>query len=117
MTETALERVRRICLALPEAWEQEAWGAPTFRVGKRMFAMYVDNHHGDGRLALWCNAPVGVQEMVVRDAPARYFVPPYMGPRGWIGIILEACTDGELHADLVQAYCVVAPKKLQKLLG
>ena len=113
MRETELERVRRLSLALPEATEQEAWGAPTFRVRNKMFAMYVHNHHGDGRLALWINAPIGVQEMLVGDDDDTYFVPPYMGPRGWIGVILERIGDDALREHLVDAYCMVAPKKLQ----
>ncbi|HYH82664.1 MAG TPA: MmcQ/YjbR family DNA-binding protein [Longimicrobium sp.] len=107
-----LERVRRICLALPEATEQEAWGEPTWRVRKRMFAMYADHHHADGRVALWCNAPLGVQEHVVASAPDIYFVPPYVGVKGWIGIVLDRVDDGELREQIVQAYAMVAPKKL-----
>jgi hypothetical protein len=117
MSEPQLERVRRLSLALPEATEKEAWGAPTFRVRDRMFAMYVHNHHGDGRLALWINAPIGVQEMLVRDDADSYFVPPYMGPKGWIGVILERIGDDSLREHLVDAYCMVAPKKLQKLVS
>ena len=113
MSETQLERLRRLALALPEATEQEAWGAPTFRVRNKMFAMYVHNHHGDGRLAVWINAPIGVQEMLVGDGSGTYFVPPYMGPKGWIGVILEHIGDDALHEHLVDAYCMVAPKKLQ----
>ena len=111
-----LERVRRICLSLPEATEQMAWGEPTWRVRKRMFAMYANNHHGDGRVALWCNAPLGVQEALVADHPDRYFVPPYVGVKGWIGIVLERVDDAELRAQVVQSYALVAPGKLLRLL-
>ena len=71
-------------------------GEPTFRVRKKIFAMYAGNHHQDpGRWALWCKAPVGMQEMLVRDAPERFFVPPYVGPKGWVGILLDAVDDAE----------------------
>jgi len=110
-----LTRVRRICLALAEAREQEAWGEPTFRVRKRIFAMYASgsSHHGRGREALWCNAPLGVQEILVRSAPETYFSPPYVGVKGWIGIHLDDVDDEELHGHVVQSYCMVAPKRLQ----
>jgi len=117
MSETQEERVRRLSLALPEATEKEAWGAPTFRVRDRLFAYYVDNHHQDGRVAVWCNAPVGVQEMLVRHDPAAYFVPPYVGVKGWIGILLDEVGDDPLREHLVESYCMVAPKKLQALVG
>jgi hypothetical protein len=111
-----LARARRICLALPEAEEKEAWGAPTFRVKGRMFAMYVNNHHGDGRVALWLNAPPGVQAMLAEAAPEKFFIPPYQGKAGWIGVHLERNDEAELAFHVRQAYCVVAPKKLQELL-
>ena len=117
MTETTLDRLRRLSLALPEATEQEAWGAPTFRVRKRMFAMYLHDHHGDGRIAAWINAPLGVQEMLVRHDPDAYFVPPYVGVKGWIGVIIDNVTDDALRDHLIEAYCMVAPKKLQALVG
>ena len=75
-----LERVRRICLGLPEADERLSHGAPTFFVrSKKAFVVYADNHHGDGRVALWCNAPPGLQESLVNEDPGRFFVPPYVG--------------------------------------
>ena len=117
MSTDHLARVRRTCLALPEAWEKEAWGEPTFRVRKRMFAMFANDHHGDGRVALWCNAPLGVQEMLVRSEPEKFFVPPYVGPSGWVGLVLDRVDDAELEGQVVQAYCMVAPKKLQALVG
>ncbi|HEX2094588.1 MAG TPA: MmcQ/YjbR family DNA-binding protein [Longimicrobiaceae bacterium] len=116
MSTDALARVRRICLALPEAWEKEAWGEPTFRVKKRLFAMYDNHHHGSGHIALWCNAPLGVQEHLVRSEPEKYFVPPYVGVNGWIGIVLDRVDDAELEAQVVQSYCMVAPRKLQALV-
>jgi hypothetical protein len=119
MSTDHLERVRRICLALPEAVEQEAWGEPTFRVRKKMFAMFAGagNHHGAGRDALWCNAPLGVQEHLVGSEPEKYFAPPYVGVKGWIGIVLDHVDDAEVQEQVVQSYCMVAPKKLQALVG
>lgn len=113
MSNDTLDRARRVCLALPEATEQETWGEPTFRVRKKIFAMYAGNHHQDGRWALWCKAPVGVQEILVRDAPERFFVPPYVGPKGWVGILLDGVDDAELREMVVQSYCLIAPKRLQ----
>jgi hypothetical protein len=81
-----LVRVRELCLALPETSERPSHGAPTFFVrGKRSFVTYQDNHHGDGRLAIWCAAPEGLQEMLVGGDPERFFVPPYVGYRGCSG--------------------------------
>lgn len=119
MSDEQLERVRRICLALPEATEQKAWGEPTFRVRKKIFAMYANanNHHGDGRNAVWLKAPIGVQEMLVRSAPETYFVPPYVGVNGWIGVDLTSVEEDELREQVVQSYCMIAPKKLAAAVG
>ena len=85
-----LERVRAICLALPDVTERPSHAAPTWFINdKRSFVMYHDDHHGDGRLALWCAAPEGAQEMLVQGAPYHYFRPPYVGHRGWIGVRLD----------------------------
>ena len=111
-----LTRLRKLCLALPEAHEVEAWGAPTFRVRDKLFAMYADagNHHGDGRAAVWCKAGPGNQELMVRAAPERFFVPPYVGPRGWIGVHLDGGTDwGELRELLRDSWRLTAPKRLR----
>jgi len=115
-----LARLRRVCLALPEAHEVEAWGEPTFRVRNKLFAMYAapTNHHGAGRAAVWCKAAPGNQALMVRAEPARYFVPPYVGPSGWVGVWLDRNPDwaevGELMRD---SYKLVAPRKLAALLG
>jgi hypothetical protein len=108
-----LERVRRIFLALPEATEQEAWGEPTWRVRKRMFGMFANDHHQDGRIAVWLPAPLGTQHYLVDSEPEKFFVPPYVGVKGWIGVVVDRCSDAELRELGVQAYCMVAPKKLQ----
>lgn len=110
MSKAAFERARKICLALPEATEKTAWGAPTFRVRNKMFAMLLDDHHGDGRTALWLNAEPGVQAMLVEADPERFFVPPYQGPKGWIGVDLKGKVDWKEVAGLVEdAYRVTAP--------
>lgn len=115
--EEQLGRLRRVCLALPEAFEQVAWGEPTFRVKTRIFASFAGNHHRDGHVAAWCPAPLGVQEMLVRSDPAAYFVPPYVGVKGWIGIELANVSDETLREHVVESYCMVAPKKLRALVG
>jgi len=119
MSDEGADRVRRICLALPEAVEQEAWGEPTFRVRKKIFGMYAGahNHHGGGRGALWVKAPLGVQEMLVRSDPEKYFVPPYVGVNGWVGVLLGAVDDAELGELVAQSYCMIAPKKLAARVG
>jgi hypothetical protein len=103
---------RRLCLALPEVEEKSAWDSPTFRVKGKMFAMYFHNHHGDTRIALWLKAPPGVQEMLVEAAPEKFFIPPYQGPFGWIGVHLDRCDESEIASHIEQAYRMVAPKKL-----
>ena len=111
-----LERVRDLCLALPEATEKEAWGAPTFRIRNKLFAMFADDHHKDGRIALWCHAPEGIQAVLVGADPVKFFKPPYVGPKGWIGIELDRIEDSELEGLVRQAYLMVAPKKLKALV-
>ena len=116
-TSDPLVRVRTICLTLREATEKEAWGTPTFRVREKMFVMYVDDHHGDGRVALWCKAPPGTQELLVEADASRFFVPPYVGHKGWIGVRLDVHVDWDEIADIVQdAYRMTAPKRLAALL-
>ncbi|MFN0124921.1 MAG: MmcQ/YjbR family DNA-binding protein [Blastocatellia bacterium] len=111
-----LARVRAYCLSLPEVTEKLSHGAPTFFVRKKVFAMYVNNHHNDGRIAVWCAAPAGVQEMLLAAAPVRFFKPPYVGVRGWIGIHLDQHDDAELASHLRQAWLMIAPVKLHAAL-
>jgi len=108
-----LDRLRRICLALPETTERMSHGEPTFFVrGKKTFVTYADHHHDD-RLAFWCAAPEGFQGMLVEADPERFFVPPYVGHRGWIGVRLDVEVDWDEIATIVDAaYRVVAPRKL-----
>lgn len=112
--EKVLERIRAICLALPETSERLSHGAPTFFVrGKRAFLMVLTNHHGDGRFAIWCAAPDGMQRMLVEANPERFFVPPYVGHRGWLGVRLDrGVHDDELAGIVEDAYAEVAPAKL-----
>lgn len=110
-----LTRLRRLCLALPQAHEVEAWGTPTFRVRNKLFAMYAsaDDHHGAGRPAVWCKAGPGNQEFMVQTAPKRFFVPPYVGPSGWIGVYLDKVADWTELAELLEdSYRLTAPKRL-----
>jgi hypothetical protein len=115
-----LTRLRRLCLALPEAHEVEAWGEPTFRVRNKLFAMYASaaSHHGAGRAAVWLKAGPGNQGLMVRDAPARFFVPPYVGPSGWIGVWLDGdAVDWAEVAELARdSWRLVAPKRVRALL-
>jgi hypothetical protein len=109
-----LARLRKLCLALPETSERLSHGAPTFFVrGKRSFLMVLRNHHGDGRFAIWCAAPAGLQQMLVEADPERFFVPPYVGHRGWLGVRLDRGLDWDELAGIVEdAYAEVAPPKL-----
>jgi hypothetical protein len=105
-----LTRIRKICLSLPEATEKEAWGSPTFRVKSRIFVMFLNNHHGDGRLALWCNATSDVQAAMVEGDPRRFFVPPYVGGKGWLGIRLDRRPNWAVVAALIEnGYRKIAP--------
>ena len=106
-----IERLRKICLALPDATEKEAWGEPTFRVRDKMFAMYDNNHHNAGRIAVWCKAPLGYQSMMIEQAPERFFVPPYVGVNGWVGVRLDVDVDWKEVAGVVnQAYRMASEK-------
>ena len=115
MPPSPIARLRKICLALPEAHEVEAWGEPTFRVKNKLFAMYshAENHHGGGRPAVWAKAAPGNQTLMVKSDPDRFFVPPYVGPSGWIGIRLDKNPDWKEVAELMKdAYRLIAPKRL-----
>ena len=112
--ERTLKRLREICLALPETSERPSHGAPTFFVrGKRAFLMVLTNHHGDGRFAIWCAAAPGMQEMLVEADPERFFVPPYVGHRGWLGFRLDRPFAWDELAGIAEdAYAEVAPARL-----
>ena len=112
--EQALERIREICLGLPETSERPSHGAPTFFVrGKRAFLMVLVDHHGDGRFAIWCAAEDGVQGLLVGSDPERFFVPPYVGYRGWLGVRLDRGLAWEEIAGIAEdAYAEIAPASL-----
>jgi hypothetical protein len=106
-----LERLRAICLALPEATEGAGVGNPSFRVRDKIFAMRHDRHMG--RWSVWCKAPPGAQQALVHADPVRYFVPPFVGVHGWIGISFELEPDWDFVAELIeQSYRMTAPRKL-----
>jgi predicted DNA-binding protein (MmcQ/YjbR family) len=110
-----IDRLRAICLALPEAAEKETWGNPTFRVGDKIFVKYAT---GDGRPSFWCKAPPGSQAVLVGAAPRLFFVPPYVGPKGWIGMRLDVKLDWqEVEAIVKRSYRLTAPKRLAALVG
>jgi hypothetical protein len=114
-----LDRVRKHCLSLPETTERLSHGQPTFFIaGKKSYVMYLDNHHDDGRLALWCAAPEGMQAALVEGAPEHYFVPPYVGHRGWIGVRLDRDLDwNEIAGAIEEAYLTIAPPRLVEAAG
>ncbi|HEU4653154.1 MAG TPA: MmcQ/YjbR family DNA-binding protein [Steroidobacteraceae bacterium] len=112
------QAVREVCLWFPESEEVVSHGAPDFRVRGKTFATYMINHHGDGRVSLWLNAPQASQSHYVRQDPQHFFVPPYVGPRGWLGVNLDKGISWRTVATLVRnAYEKVAPASLSKTLG
>jgi hypothetical protein len=117
MEQDPLEKLRQLCLALPETTERLSHGEPTWFVrDKKTFVMYVDHHHDD-RVGFWCAAPAGVQGELVEALPNRFFRPPYVGHRGWLGVWLDVPVDWEEIAEIVDdAYRMVAPRRLVDLL-
>lgn len=112
------DAVREVCLSFPEAEEFLSHGSPNFRVRGKTFASYVVNHHGDGRVALWLNAPEGAQAFHTRDEPKHFFIPPYVGPRGWLGANLDQGLSWKRIATHVRAaYEKVAPASLSARIG
>lgn len=110
MPVATIDRLRAICLALPEAAEKMAWGDPTFRIRDKIFAM---PKQGDGRLSVWCKAPPGSQAILIAADPGRFFAPPYFGPKGWVGMHLDGGPDwAEVTALVTRSYRLIAPKRL-----
>ncbi len=110
-----VDRLRDICLDFPEAIEQETWGDPTFRVRGKIFAM---EKRGDGRSSLWCKAPPGAQAVLVGADPDRFFAPPYVGPKGWVGVRIDDGPDwAEVEALVRRSYRLIAPRRLAALAG
>jgi len=110
-----VERLRRICLALPSAVERNSHGEPSFFVNdKKQFVMLDNHHHGAEHLAFWCAAPAGSQEELVAENPEVYFRPPYVGHRGWVGVRIDRDPDwGEVAEVVREAYRQVAPEGLR----
>jgi hypothetical protein len=108
-----LDALRRLCLALPETTERLSHGEPTWFVrDRKTFATFADRHHDD-RLGFWCAAPSGVQEALVAAEPGRFFRPPYVGHRGWLGVYLDVPVEwAEIEEIVTDAYRVIAPKTL-----
>src|ERR1700685_4653296 len=111
----AIAKLREICLAFPEAFEKEAWGECTFRVaGGSMFAMTDNDHHGSGHCAVWVKAPAMVQEILVNSDPKRFFIPPYMGKKGWVGVRIDYKVKWDQTAAILKdGYLMSAPKKIR----
>ena len=108
-----LKRVQRICHSFPEIVEKISHGEPTFFVRKKVFAMFSNNHHNDGHVAVCIPAAIGIQEMLIARAPHKFYRPPYVGVRGWIGIELDQISDEELALHIGEAWRLIAPPKLQ----
>ena len=107
-----MQRVRKICSALPGTVEKLSHGEPTFFAGK-VFAMCSINHHNDGHIAVTIPAAIGIQEMLIEQSPEKFYRPPYVGVSGWVGIELPRVSDKELAFHIHQAWRLIAPKKLQ----
>jgi len=109
------ERLRAICLALPEAHEEPMRRGPSYRVEDRIFAL---ERPWSERLALWCKVPQGAREIIINAEPARFFIPPYFGPKGWIGVGLDEAADWrEVEGFVRRSYRLVAPKRLVGLVA
>ena len=115
-----IDGLRAVCVALPEVTEKISHGTPSWFV-RKMFASYVGRHHGDEYLCLWVAAPEGAQEEMVTAEPDRFFVPPYVGHRGWLGLRLDIEPQGpdwgEVREVVTDGYRQVAPRRLAALLG
>jgi hypothetical protein len=107
---TQLERVRRICTSIPGTIEKISHGEPTFFTPKRVFAMFSDNHHGDGHVAVWIPAAFGVQAALIEESSETYFRPPYVGVSGWVGVELAKVDDEQLGALIREAFRLVNTK-------
>src|SRR6266404_2142966 len=109
--EDHLRRVRRICGALPETTEKLSHGEPTFFVRKKVYAMFANNHHHDGHIAVWIPVVPGLQATLIKTEPGKFFMPPYVGVRGWVGVELDRIGDEELAPLLSEAWQLIAPKR------
>jgi hypothetical protein len=109
-----LHRVQRICHSLPETVEKISHGEPTFFVRKKVFAMFSNNHHNDGHIAVCIPTAIGIQEMLIEHSPKKFYRPPYVGVRGWVGIELDQIDDEELAFHINEAWRLIAPQKLRE---
>src|SRR5689334_3693516 len=101
--EAAIERLRKLCLKFPEANERTSHGEPTWFAGKgKVFAMLDNHHHGSAHLAVWLPMPRGAQESLIDADPERYFRPPYVGPNGWVGVVLDRKPDWKAVEELLR---------------
>jgi len=114
--EKHIGRVRRICEGLPETIERLSHGEPTFFVRKKVFAMFSNNHHNDGHIAVTLPVPIGVQAALIESSPKKFYKPPYVGVRGWVGIELDCISDEELAFHLREAWRLIAPERLHPML-
>jgi hypothetical protein len=108
-----IARVRRLCNELPETFEKLSHGEPTFFVRKKVFAMFSNNHHDDGHVAVLLPAAIGIQAKLIEASPEKFYRPAYVGVRGWVGIELSQITDEELRLHIREAWKLIAPQKLQ----
>lgn len=109
---TQLDRVRLICSSIPGTLEKISHGEPTFFTPKRVFAMFANNHHGDGHVAVWVPAAPGVQAALIEEAPATYFRPPYVGVAGWVGVELSRVNDEQLEVVIREAFRLMTAKTI-----
>src|SRR4030095_13135427 len=109
--EEQIRRIRRICATLPDSTEKLSHGEPTFFVGKKVYAMFANNHHNDGHVAVWIPVEPGYQATLLKTSADKYFYPPYVGVKGWIGVELERIADDELAMHLLDAWRLIAPKQ------
>lgn len=118
MGKNITDAVREICLGMPETSEVMSRGSPNFRVADKTFAIFQINHHGDGRIALWLHSPPGAQTFYVEENEAFYFIPPYVGPSGWLGVNLDQGLDWQIISQRIyEAYSHVAPERVGVLQG
>ena len=107
-----LDRIRRVCGSIPGTIEKISHGEPTFFTPKRVFAMFANNHHGDGHVAVWIPTAPGVQAALIEEAPDTYYRPPYVGVSGWVGVELSKVDEDQLGALIREAYRLVTAKSI-----
>lgn len=112
MSKRQIERVRRLCLSLPDTTEKLSHGEPTFFVHNKVFVMFANNHHDDGHIAVWLPVPPGAQQGLIVASPNVFFNPPYVGVRGWVGIELGYISENDLRFHIQTAWELIAPKRL-----